>query len=233
MESKIFEHVEKAIIKKGEISPFLFISQNLEILNNEVESFAREMLVKNNIDVQSLFHLSDNWETLKIDELKKFISFWDVRPRFAFQIFLIENISRMSPQSQNACLKFFEEPGEGNIILLTNNSESGILETILSRVQILQSWISKPLTGWEWGFYYSMIWSHIEGSSDELIRYFFSWKFEKSEYIDFLKALIWYIYEYKTHIHLLDELHDDINGILKNNLQGKYIVDKYILLLTN
>jgi hypothetical protein len=35
-------------------------------------------------------------------------------------------------------LKFFEEPDITNIIFLTNASESGILDTILSRVQIIE-----------------------------------------------------------------------------------------------
>jgi len=34
-------------------------------------------------------------------------------------------------------LKFFEEPDVTNIIFLTNTSESGILDTILSRVQTI------------------------------------------------------------------------------------------------
>jgi DNA polymerase III delta prime subunit len=67
-------------------------------------------LKKNEIDTQSLFHLQDTGEALKIDEVKRFLSQGSVRPRFAFQVFFIENISRMTLQAQNACLKFFEEP---------------------------------------------------------------------------------------------------------------------------
>lgn len=224
-----FAHIETSINKKGEVSPFLFLSQNLEILHSEIEWFIRELLLKNNIDMQSLFHLQDTGEALKIGEIKTFLAQWDIRPRFAFQVFFIENISRMTLQAQNACLKFFEEPGEGNIIFLTSQSESGILETILSRVQIISSW-STPVSQKN-DFYFSMIDSHISKSSDELVRYFFSGKYEREEYVDFLKTLIAYIAQKWVYIHLLDELHEDIWGVLKNNLQGKYIVDKYIMLL--
>jgi HEPN domain-containing protein len=144
---------------------------------------------------------------------------------------LIENISRMTTQAQNSCLKFFEEPWEGNIIILTNNSESWVLETILSRVQTIS--VSKSSHDWYSEFYYDMMYSYIEQQSDEIIRYMFSAKLEKTEYVEFLKALLEYISKNRTHIWLLDEIHEDINGILKNNLQGKYIVDKYIMKLSS
>jgi hypothetical protein len=41
----------------------------------------------------------------------------------------------MTLQASNSLLKFFEEPGKQNIIFLSAKSESGILDTILSRVQ--------------------------------------------------------------------------------------------------
>lgn len=226
-----FSQIENAIEKGGEISPFLFLSNESEIFYSDMRAFLLSLLSQHNIDSQSLFILEDTWETLKLEEMRRFIAHWDIRPRFAFQIFLIENISRMTPQSQNACLKFFEEPWEWNIIILTNTSEAWILETILSRVQVYASNTIKSRERNE--FYYSMILSHVSRSSDELVRYFFPWKFEKQEYIDFLFSLIEYISQTWNHRNLLDEIHEDIWGILKNNLQGRYIVDKYIMKLVN
>jgi hypothetical protein len=231
MKQDIFKNIKTNIDKKGEISPFLFMSQNLELLHADIEWFIGEIFNDHGIDAQSMFHLEDTREALKIQEVKAFLAQWDVRPRFAFQVFFIENISRMTLQGQNACLKFFEEPWEGNIIFITNRGESGILETILSRVQIINQNSSASEQKNE--FYYSMIDSHVLKTSDELIRYFFSWKYEKQEYVEFLKTIIYYIWKTKNHIELLDELHEDIGGILKNNLQGRYIVDKYIMLLWN
>lgn len=209
----------------------MFLSVNLELLHGELEAHLYELLGVYNIDTQSLFHITDNSEALKIAEIKSFISQWDIKPRFAFQIFFIENISRMTTQAQNACLKFFEEPWVGNIIILTNTSESGILETILSRVQIISSHKTTAQNKNE--FYYSMIHSHIQKTSDELVRYMFSAKLEKREYVEFLKTLIHYISDTSLHIDLLDELHEDLGWILKNNLQGKYLVDKYIMKLVS
>lgn len=224
-------------IKKGEaISPFFFIGENLELLHSQLESYLKGLLQEYSIDRQSLFHLHDVWESLKIWEIKNFIIHWDIKPRFAFQIFLIENISRMTLQSANACLKFFEEPGKGNIIILTWNSESWILDTILSRVQVIHipsGERSLSLSTWrETAFYVSMIVSHVSEQSDELVRYFFSGKYEKEEYVKFLYALIEYISKTWNFSHLLDEIHEDIWGILRNNLQGRYVVDKYVIHLS-
>lgn len=224
-------YIESKIMKKEEVSPFLFVSSNLELLHSELDSSLRNILKKHGIDFQSLFHISDDGEAIKISAIKEFIAKWDIKSRFAFQVFVIENISRMSIQAQNACLKFFEEPGEWNIIILTNDSQSGILETILSRVQIIS--IHKQSSYLKNEFYYSMIDAHVLKTSDELIRYFFSGKLEKGEYLEFLKTLVDYISEKKTYIHILDELHEDISWILKNNLQGKYVVDKYIMKLVS
>lgn len=231
--SKEFEDIKKQIEKGVEWAPFLFLAHNIEVLNSEVLTFLQWVLQSNNIDMQSLFHLSDDGESLKIEVVKTFLAQADVKPRFAFQIFFIENISRMTTQAANACLKFFEEPWVWNIIFLTNTSESWILETILSRVQVIQTTptTSESIATDGNDFYLSMITSHVEGSSDELVRYFFSWKYEKHEYIQFLRTLIVYISKTGEKRELLDEIHEDIGGILKNNLQGRYIVDKYILLL--
>ena len=224
-----FDIIKNQIAKGGEISPFLFLSSNLEVLNSELQSYIRSLLHDYEIDMQSLFQIVDSSEALKIEEVKKLLSHGEIKPRFKFQIFLIENISRMTPQAQNSCLKFFEEPWEWNIIVLTNGSESGILDTILSRVQSIS--LQKNAHSSVSEFYYDMIYSNQEQQSDELLRYMFSAKLEKSEYIEFLKALTEYISKTQKNISLLDEILEDMNGILKNNLQWKYIVDKYIMKL--
>lgn len=244
-----FQRIEQQIQKGGEISPFLFLSPWGEVLNAHIYSYLQGLLKQYTIDRQSLFHLPDDGESLKIEIVKRFLESGNSRPRFAFQIFFIENISRMTPQAQSACLKFFEEPGEGNIVILTNASESWILETILSRVQLISisqaTALSNSLLLGERtnSFYYSMIESHANKTSDELVRYFFSGKYEKQEYIDFLKSLLVFIASSSEENSLsllpaertrfLTELEEDMNGIMKHNLQGKYIADKWIMQLTS
>ncbi|MDF1682503.1 MAG: hypothetical protein P1U46_01805 [Patescibacteria group bacterium] len=42
--------------------------------------------------------------------MKSFVEFKDSKPPYRFQIFLIENISRLTETSSNSLLKLFEEP---------------------------------------------------------------------------------------------------------------------------
>ena len=87
-----------------------------------------------------------------------------------------------------------------------------------------------------------MIESHASKTSDELVRYFFSGKYEKQEYVEFLKSLVAFIANspHPTPLSqgrgdelqvMLDELHEDMNGIMRHNLQGRYVVDKWIMRL--
>jgi DNA polymerase III delta prime subunit len=94
----------------------------------------------------------------------------------------------MTLQSYNSCLKFFEEPGVQNIVLLTNNGESGIIETILSRVQSIDLKVSSIQKSQK--FYCELISNYLEKKSTEIFSYFFRNKLEKSDYIDFLQAII-------------------------------------------
>jgi len=226
MDNTISKITEK--INKGEeLSPFLFIGKNLELVNTKVREYAIELLNEFKIPNAYLYTYKDDWETIKVKEIKNFIEFSNSKPPYKFQIFLIENISRLNWHSSNALLKFFEEPWIQNIIFTTNSWENNILETILSRVQIINLNINKNKKENE--FYLSLINSYIKNQSNELISYFFNTKLEKEEYIDFLENIIFYSKKNLILIKYLEELNEDINGIKQNNLNAKYIVDKWIL----
>lgn len=218
---------------KGERAPFLFVSQDIETLHAQIYQSLISEMKDYGVDIQSLFHLETTEESIKIWEIKKFFTHIEVKPRFAFQVFFIEDISRMTLQAQNACLKVLEEPGEGNIIILSARSEAGILDTILSRVQCVKLMQSSFLERSENrdSFYTGMIESHVSWRSDELVRYFFSGKFEKQEYAKFFKELLAYFMNNPIYKSIIDELEEDISGVLNNNLQGRYIVDKWIMRL--
>ena len=96
----------------------------MELVNSQVTSLAQELLQKYNIPLTYIYRLDDTGEKIKIAEIKRFVEPGNSLPGYTFQIFLIENISRLTLQSSNSCLKFFEEPGKHNVIFLTNNSES-------------------------------------------------------------------------------------------------------------
>jgi len=215
-------------IKKGEeLSPFLFIGQNLEILNSEVQKIIFNLFDEFEVPKINLIKLEDNWDNVKISEIKEFVKKWELWTPYKFQIFFIENISRLTLQSFNSCLKFFEEPWVQNIIFLTNSGENWILETILSRVQTVNLWLNKKIEKND--FYFNLLNNYFNKNSTEIFSYFFRNKLEKFEYIDFLKNLILYSKKHFLFIHLLEEIDEDINLIEKNNVNAKNIVDKYLL----
>ena len=72
--NKYFENVSSAIEKGGEISPFLFLSSHLELLHADIMHYIQDIFHQQSIDIQSLFHLSDTGENIKIEEIKKFIA---------------------------------------------------------------------------------------------------------------------------------------------------------------
>jgi hypothetical protein len=59
MNGNTFKKITQTIEQKGEISPFLFLHANLEILHGDIDVFIRQLFIENTIDAQSLFHLQD------------------------------------------------------------------------------------------------------------------------------------------------------------------------------
>ena len=216
-------------MKGGEISPFLFLSENSEQADAQIQSFAYKLLAEAGIPSSYLFSIKDTWESIKIKDMKLFLEKSHRKASFDFQIFFIENISRMTIKAANAALKFLEEPGEWNIVFLTNASEAWVLDTILSRVQsITISAVPKNTFRQD---YYDMLDTCMRRNDTKLISYFFSEKLDKSDYVDFLKTLVYYAGKNPgvLSIDTLTELEEDINLVQKNNLLPKYVADKYIL----
>ncbi len=229
MDNKSFKHIQDKINKKQAISPCLFLGKNMELVNAKVLDFAKEITQKHNIPKDYIYTLKDNWEKIKIWEIKEFINASNSLPGYDFQVFIIENMSRLTIQSSNSCLKFFEEPGKHNIIFLTNNSQSGILDTILSRVQTIElGWINQQN---ENAYFQSLLQQIAEWNPQEALQYFYSFKWDKQEYIDFLENIILYAKRHFVFLNSLEDVESDLLGIKQNNVNAKYIIDKYLLTL--
>lgn len=221
---KIFEKIIEKIDKGEEISPFLFIDKNTEILNEKVKSLALDLLKNYGIPKEFLFILEKN-EKIKTDEVRAFANKANLWTPFKIQIFLFENFWNLNQSSSNTLLKFFEEPWVKNLIFLTNESENNILDTILSRVQTINfSGISKNKKS---EFYYDLIKNYLRWET-ELLAYFYKTKLEKEDYLEFLENLIIYAKENLVFIEFLDEILEDMQAIKKNNVNAKNIVDKWI-----
>ncbi len=217
-------------LKTGEhTSPVLFVWQNLEMVNASAASLAKEICSQHDVPHAAFSTCIDNGDTLKIWQIKEFFKKSELSSPYTFQIFLLENISRMTLSAANSCLKLFEEPWVQNIIFLTNVSESQILDTIISRVQI--SYIEWKMSSWKSDFYFGLIHQYRLRKDPEIFAYFFRNKLEKSDYLDFLHNIIQYAQEYSVYIHLLEDLHEDIGVIQANNVNAKWVVDSYLFKL--
>lgn len=219
------ENIKKQTQKGAEITPFLFLWWDF----SQVETLARELLKDAGIDIQSLFLLPDDGQSLKLAPVKEFFAQSFQKPRFAFQIFIIENFSRITHEAANSCLKILEEPGVGNIIFLTNPSESWVIDTILSRVQTIRLDSHKQAD-----FspeYYDFIENYLKHKDMKLISYFFKEKLERKEYGLFLQTLVYYAEKNNQYWDFLSEIETDINGLMQGSFSGKYVVDKYLLRL--
>ncbi len=225
--NNILAIIKKKIEKGEQISPFLFIWWDIESINLEIKLLSYKLLEEYFIDKSSFFRLENKWEFIKIKQIKDFLWKSYQKSRFKFQIFLIENIWNLTIKAANSCLKIFEEPWKWNLIFLTNSSKSGIINTILSRVQVLDLNLNKKWIKSD--FFYSLIDDYIKNFNTKIFSYFFVEKLEKEDYINFLQTLIIYIKDNLVLIDLLSELEEDINLIQKNNLLTRYIVDKYLL----
>jgi len=226
----ILEIIKRKVDNGWNFQPILFLWENSELLNNKIRNLIKELFKIYEVDKNNLFILQDNNEKIKISNLREFLKKSFIKPSWKFQIFLIENISRFTLESANSCLKFLEEPSIGNIIFLTNTSESQILETILSRVQTINIFSSVKSEKNE--FFYSLIDDFVSKKNTSLLWYFFDdKKLQKEEYIDFLKTFLYYIKKNFVYTELLNQVEESLNFIVKNNVLPKYEIDKLLLKL--
>lgn len=227
MQTNLVDLIIEKIKRKEEISPFLFLWWDFWKLNNKIEQLTNNFITTLWINKNFIFLLKDNNEKIKVKDIKEFLEKVYVTPTYWAQVLIIENISRMTEESANSCLKIFEEPPIWNILILTNNSESWILETILSRCTLIN--LEDETLYEENNFYQNMIDDYVRWINHDLASYIYKEKLEKTDYINILQNFIIYFKKNLVFLNLIDKINEDINWIIKNNVLPKYIVDKYIL----
>ena len=79
--------------------------------------------------------LSDNGETIKIDDVRDLIHKTNLTSQSKYRIIFIENIERMPIEAQNSFLKTLEEPPGNTVFLMTSTRINQVLPTIKSRVR--------------------------------------------------------------------------------------------------
>ncbi len=80
---------------------------------------------------------SDDSTMIKVDEIRDLRAKAQIYPNEAVKsVFIIHGAQYMNTQSQNALLKIFEEPSSHVSFILTCDSKSSLLETIISRATL-------------------------------------------------------------------------------------------------
>ena len=220
------QYILNKIEKWEQIAPFLFVWTNIEQLSVEIFEIIRQIYTHLWVPKQEFHSLSLSQETIKILDVRKFLEKTYQKPGHACQVFIIEDISRLTLSSSNALLKFLEEPWVWNIVFLTSKSKSNILETLLSRVQVVEHISqSKPQSN---DAIVHMIHEYARENNPRLLEYYFSQNLEKADAHTFLYSLYEYIEKSSQKTQFLENIEQDLKWLKNNNFTPKFIVDSYI-----
>lgn len=225
----IIDSISLALEKNDEIAPFLFTWSDLEKLNYEVLEFISKLFLDFWVNKNNLFKISDNGETIKVKDIRFYLEKSFIKTDSLFQVFYIENVSRLTEERANAMLKFLEEPWVWNIVFLTNSWENKILETILSRVKLINT--KENISSIYDEKYYMYLENFYFEKDFYIFSYFYREKLEKEDYILFLKTFLYFIEKNLVLVEFVDEIYDTLNQIISQPIVAKYHVDKILLKL--
>lgn len=116
----------------------LFNSSNKSLIQTHINQICQQLDNFINPNNPDIFIVDQNtgWTI----ELTRTIKNWLSQKPFNHQnkIVIIYQIDQFNSESQNALLKSLEEPGEKNYFILTTNKPSKVINTIISRCQIIK-----------------------------------------------------------------------------------------------
>ncbi|MDO4594823.1 MAG: DNA polymerase III subunit delta' [Tissierellia bacterium] len=122
---------------------YLFEGIDEEENLKRAKEFAQNIFLKENIskslDLNEDFRLiQDINGVITIDEIRAFRKDLFLKPHNGkIKVYIIHNCHNLRKESANAMLKSLEEPSEFAVIILTANNRGNLLNTILSRCQII------------------------------------------------------------------------------------------------
>ncbi|MHA3801572.1 hypothetical protein [Mycoplasma sp. VS30B] len=147
LQTKILENIND-LARNGKLN-HLFLLQGEEnySFDNDLINFINA--INGNKEVSTLEYLTPNVllldgseESIKKDELDNAfyaLSFASTTKRlYKYSILVIKNIENTSLNGLNSILKSIEEPSEDLIIVLTSNNINALLDTIISRAQVIK-----------------------------------------------------------------------------------------------
>lgn len=116
----------------------LFTSTDSHLIQTNIDKICQQLNNEINPNNPDIFIINETtgWAIESVRLLKKWLS---QKPfNHKNKIIIIYKIDQFSLESQNALLKSLEEPGDNNYFFLTTNKPSKIINTIISRCQIIK-----------------------------------------------------------------------------------------------
>lgn len=151
-QKEFFEYIDNVIIKNRKISHAYFIeSNNVEKYNEIINEFIKKIIISNQINnSKKIFDEIDSNNYPDIEYIHP-NGFWikkeqliNLEKKFSKRsmldgklIYVIDPADKLNDSSANTILKFLEEPPQDVIAILVGNNRFNVLDTIVSRCQIL------------------------------------------------------------------------------------------------
>ncbi len=205
---KFIEKIKK-YVKKDRINHAYLIESNFEDKLILAEELIKLILsFDNNISIEEiklnndLIIIDSDTNTIKTEEIENLKELFMTKsinsnPR----IYVINGAEKLNEYASNKLLKFIEEPEENIIAILLTENKSNLLETIISRCQIIRFFISKNILSKLDDEYIDNMFNfvmNIEKNKVEAIAFQNSYDIKKLSdrkyFLDFLNNLL-YIYD--------------------------------------
>lgn len=215
--NKFIEYIKKNI-NKEKINHAYLIETNLDLRFEIAENFIKTLLSYNDDDIfemqkeNDLIIIDTQNQTIKtedIENLKK--SFKTKSINNKKRIYIILESEKLNESSANKLLKFLEEPEDDIIAVLLTNNKNKVINTIVSRCQIIRFFLNINVLAKYDEEYVKMLYefvNDIETKKEKTIAYINKYDIKKlsdrNNLEQFLKNLL-YIYD--------DILNYKINGI--------------------
>ena len=148
-----FSNILDKYIKKDKINHAYLIETNFD---NRIE-IAKELVKKilsfeenNNIEQLNINYdlqiLKTDLQTIKKEEILKIKENFKTKSIYnSKRIYIIEEAEKLNSSSANTLLKFLEEPEENIIAILITSNRNIVINTIVSRCQIIRYYVKEKL----------------------------------------------------------------------------------------
>jgi len=132
---KQIQNIENQIKNNKLFHAYLFVGER-HLGKTTIAKFIAEKLQGSSSKLD-LIEILGRSESIKIKDIKILINKVQKTKQSNYKIIIIQNIERLTLAAANSFLKTLEEPPEKTIFFLTTENLSSILQTITSRVRII------------------------------------------------------------------------------------------------